>query len=98
MNNTKSITKAVIVATVCIVFIVVTAFYHHIDKYLTGLVVVILTLLVPATLIAMFVYAIKGLIEIVRNKQNLTLTFCLPTIIALTGLIYIFFSPWQFDS
>lgn len=46
----------------------------------------------------MFVYAIKGLIDIARNRQNLTLSFCMPTIVVLTTLIYIFFSPWQFDS
>lgn len=97
MNN-KSITQTIIVATLCIVFMVVTAFYHHIDKYLTGVVFIILTLLIPITFVAMFVYAIKGMIEIVRNRQNLTLIFCMPTIVTTVALIYIFFSPWQFDS
>lgn len=98
MNNNKSITKTIIVAVLSIVFIVVTSFYHHIDKHLTGAVFIILTFLVPTTLITIFIYAIKGLIEIVRNRKNLTLMFCLPTITALTALIYIFFSPWYFDS
>jgi len=98
MSNTKSITQTIIVSTVCIAFIVLTAFYHHIDKHSTGVVFIVLTLLIPITFIAMFVYAIKGLIEIRRNRQNLTLIFCMPTIIAVGGLIYIFFSPWQFDS
>ena len=97
MNN-KSITQTLIVSTVCIAFIVLTAFYHHIDKYLTGAIFIILTVLIPTTFIAMFVYAIKGLIGIVRNRKNLKLVYSLPTIITLTALIYIFFSPWQFDS
>lgn len=97
MNN-KSIAQTLIVSTVCIAFIVLTAFYHHIDKYLTGAFFIILTVLIPTTFIAMFVYAIKGLIGIFRNRKNLTLIYCLPTIITLTALIYVFFSPWQFDS
>ena len=98
MSNSKSITQAIIVTAVCIVYLVVTAFYHQIEKYLTGTVFIILTLLIPTTFIAMFVYAISGLIGIVRHRQNLNLIYCLPTIIAVTTLIYTFFSPWQFDS
>jgi len=88
MSNFKSITQAIIVTAVCIVYLVVTAFYHHIEKYLTGAVFIILTLLIPTTFIAMFVHAISGLIGIVRHRQNLNLIYCLPTIIAVTTLIY----------
>jgi hypothetical protein len=98
MGKAKSITQTIIVTLVCIVFIVVTAFYHHIDKHLTGVVFMVLTLLIPVTFIAMFVYAIKGLIDIARNRQNLTLILCMPTIVAVLALMYIFFSPWQFNS
>ena len=83
---------------VCVVYVVLTSLYHHIDKYLTGGVFIFLTLLVPVTFVSMFVYAISGLIKIVRNRQNLTFMFCLPTIIALTTIAYITFSPWQLTS
>jgi hypothetical protein len=44
------------------------------------------------------IYGIKGLIQIYRNRQNLSIKFCLPTIIALTTLTYTVFSPWRLDS
>jgi hypothetical protein len=98
MSDNKTTRRTIIVTAVCVVYLLVTAFYHHIDKYLTGIVFIILTLLIPTTFIALFIYAIKGIIQIVRNKQNLTFKFCLPTIIALTTFLYTTFSPWQLNS
>ncbi len=93
MNNSKTITHTIIVSVACFSFLVITAFYHHIDKHLTGAIFIILTLLVPITFITIIVFAIKGLIKIFR-KRNLTL----PTIISIATLSFIFFSPWQFSS
>lgn len=59
---------------------------------------IVLTLIIPTTFIMMVVYAIKGLIDIYRNRQNLSTKFCLPTIIMLITLIYTVFSPWRLDS
>lgn len=98
MSNDKTIRRIIIVTVVCIVYIVVTSLYYHIDKYLTGAVFIFLTLLFPITFIAMFVYTISGLRQIVLNRQNLTFMFCLPTIIALTTIVYSVFSPWQLNS
>ena len=74
------------------------SFYHHIEKYFPGIFVIILTLLIPVTLFIIIGYAIKGLFQIVRNRNNLTLKFCLPPILACLELSFIFFSPWWFDS
>jgi hypothetical protein len=90
--------RTIIVTIVCIVYLLVTTFYHHIDKYLTGIGFIVLTLLIPITFIAILVYAIKGIIQVVRNRQNLTFKFCLPTIIALATFTYTTFSPWQLNS
>lgn len=98
MNEVKASRRTIIVATVCVVYLLLTIFYHHIDKHLTGVLFISLTLLIPTTFIMMVVYAIKGLIEIYRNRQNLSAKFCLPTIITLTTLIYTVFSPWRLDS
>jgi hypothetical protein len=46
----------------------------------------------------MVIYSIKGLIEIYRNRKNLTFKFCLPTIIVLITLAQTLFSPWRPDS
>jgi hypothetical protein len=74
-----------------------TTFYYHIDKHLTGIGFIILTLLIPTTFIAMLVYLIKGLIGIIRNRNNLILLFCMPTIITVITFLFIS-SPWYFDS
>ena len=87
-----------IVTTVCFIYLSLTIFYHHIDKYLTGLLFIALTLLIPTTFIMMVLYAFKGLSQIIRNRKNLTFKFCIPTVITLTSLTYIIFSPWRLDS
>lgn len=96
MNNKNK--QIVIVTTVCVIYLSLTIFYHHIDKYLTGVVFIALTLLIPIAFIMMVVYAVKGLSQIIRNRKNLTFKFCIPTIIALTSLTYTIFSPWRLDS
>jgi len=98
MNDNQTTKRTIIVTMVCVVYLFLTIFYHHIDKHLTGIIFIALTLLIPTTFIAMFVYLVKGVIQIVRNRSNLTFKFCIPTIIALTTLVYTFFSPWRLDS
>ncbi len=99
MTTENAIKKRTIITTViCFIYLILTIFYHHIDKHLTGVIFIILTLLIPITFIAIAVYTISGLINIFRNRQNLTLTLCLPTIITLTTLIYTIFSPYRLDS
>src|SRR5262245_2503665 len=98
MNEIKKNRRAIIVTTVCVAYLLLTIFYHHIDKHLTGVVFIALTLLIPIAFIVMVVYFIKGLIQIYHNRQNLSFKFLLPTIITLTTLAYTIFSPWRLDS
>ena len=98
MKEFKTIKQTIIISTAFVVYILLSTFYHHIDKYLTGIIFILLTLLIPTTLILILVYVVKGLFEIYRLRKNLTFKFCLPTIIALICTTYIFFCPWQFDS
>lgn len=98
MKDLKAIKHTTIITTASVVFILLSAFYHHIDKYLTGIIFILLTLLIPTTFILIIVYVVKGLFEIYKERKNLTLKLCLPTIISLTSLTYIIFSPWQFNS
>jgi hypothetical protein len=98
MKEFKPIKQTIIVSTASVVFLVLSTFYHHIDKYLTGIIFILLTLLIPTTFILILVYAFKSLFNIYRERRNLTFKLCLPAIIALISLTYIFFSPWHFDS
>jgi len=98
MNDTKNGRRILIVTIVCVIYLLLSFFYYHIDKYLTGEVFIALTLLLPTTFIVMIIYAIKGLIVIYRDRKILTFRFCLPTIITLITLTYTLFSPWRLDS
>jgi len=83
---------------VCIVFLLLIIFYHHIDKYTTGLFFISLTLLVPITFVTIVVYLFKGLILVFRNIKELTFKIYFPVIISLVTLGYLFFSPYRLDS
>lgn len=83
---------------ICLIYLLLTIFYHHIDKYLSGSVFVILTLLVPIAFITIVVYFIIGLIQIINNIKKLTFRFCIPTIICFLTLLYTIFSPYRLDS
>jgi hypothetical protein len=98
MTTAKLRFRMFTVAIICFTHLALSAFYHHIDKYLTGWLFIFLTVLIPITFVAILIYAIYGLIEIYRNRLNLTFHRGLPTIIVLLTLLYIFFSPWSFDS
>ncbi|PSR54741.1 hypothetical protein AHMF7605_15120 [Adhaeribacter arboris] len=94
-----TIKKRMIITTViCVTYLLLTIFYHHIDKHLTGPVFIILTLLIPTTFVAIVVYTISGIIKVFNNRQNLTLRLCLPTVILLVTLTYTIFSPYRLDS
>jgi hypothetical protein len=98
MNNSKTGKRILIVSIVCTVYLLLSIFYYRIDKYLTGIVFTILTLLLSTMFIAMITYAFKGINEIYRNRKILTFRYCLPTIIVLITLIYTLVSPWRLDS
>ncbi len=98
MNNNKTGRRILIVTIICTIYLLLSFFYYHIDKYLTGILFIFLTLLLPTTFIAIITYVISGLIKTYRNRKILTFQFCLPTIIVLITLGYTLFSPWRLDS
>ena len=98
MNGDTGNRRAVVVATICTVYLLLTIFFHHIDKHLTGALFILLTLLIPTTFVAMIVYTIKGLTQLYKNRQRLSFRILLPTIISISTLIYAVFSPWRLDS
>jgi len=97
MTNTIN-RKRTIVITVCIAYLLLTIFYHHIDKYTTGILFIILTLLIPVAFIAIIVYLIKGLFQIYHDRKSLSLNVYLPTLICLVTLAYTILSPYRLDS
>jgi len=98
MDNNKVRKQTKVAAPACIVYLLLTIFYHHIDKYLPDALRIVLTLLIPVAFIVIVVYFIKGLMTILRNRKHLFFPIFLPTLISLTTLAYTFFSPWRLDS
>lgn len=100
MTGETAKTKRTIILTtiVCCVYLLLTIFYHHINKNLSGVVYLILTALIPITFITIIVFEIKGIIEIIRNRNSLNFNFLLPTIVCSITLLYTLFSPYRLDS
>lgn len=99
MEETTQTRRSLILTTIiCSIYLLLTIFYHHINKHLSGIVYLILTALIPVTFIAIVVFEIKGIVKIIRNRQNLNFTLCLPTIICSITLLYTLFSPYRLDS
>jgi len=98
MENNKVRKQIRIAATACIVYLFLTIFYHHIDKYSPDILRIVLTLLIPITFIVIVVYLIKGLITIFHNRKHLSFSIFLAAVIPLTTLAYTLFSPWRLDS
>ncbi|MES2619630.1 MAG: hypothetical protein V4615_02175 [Bacteroidota bacterium] len=97
MNKSKATRDTIIVGILSVVLMLVTGFYYHIDKHLTGAIFIGLTLLLPISLIAIFLYAVKGLMQFYYIRQNQPLKFYIPGIVAILTLAYVL-SPWQLSS
>jgi hypothetical protein len=93
----KNRNRIAITITAFCIYTLLTTFYYHIDKYITGILFFILTLLVPTTLVIMIVYFFKNAILAFRGIQNLSFQLFLPLIISTITLIYVFLCP-NFDS
>ncbi len=94
-TNTKRIT---ITTIVCVTYLLLTICYYHIDKYLTGVIFAILTLLIPTLFFAVIVYLILSIIQLYKNRQQLNLSVFIPSIICVLTLAYTLFCPFRLDS
>ena len=96
MENSKN--KILITSIVCCVYLLLTIFYYHIDKHISGVIYFILILLIPITFIAMIVYCIKGVVAVFRNRKDLTIRIFIPFTICAITLLYTLFSPYRLNS
>jgi hypothetical protein len=95
----KKIKRRNVTASVaCFIYLLLTFFYYHIDKYLAGLIFVALILIVLTAFIIIFIYALKGIAQIIIYRKTLTLKICLPAILSVATLSYSLFSPWKINS
>ncbi len=99
MKETAKTKRLLIITTIiCCIYLLFTIFYHHIDKNLSGILYIFLTVLIPITFVTIIVFEIKGIIKIIRNRRDLNFKSCLPTIVCTITLLYTLFSPYRLDS
>ena len=98
MENSKNKKQILPTSIICCVYLLLTIFYYHIDKYTSGIICFILTILIPITFITMIVYCVKGIVRIIRNRKNLTIWAFIPFVICTITLMYTLFSPYRLNS
>ena len=98
MENSKNKKRILTTSIVCCVYLVLTIFYYHIDKYTSGIICFLLTVFIPITFIALIVFFINGIIWIFKNRKNLTIRIFIPFIICAITLTYTIFSPYRLNS
>ena len=98
MENTKNKKRILITSIICCVYLLLTIFYYHIDKYTSGIICFLLTILIPITFIAMIVFCVKGIISFFKNRKNFTTWIFVPFAICAVTLTYTIFSPYRLDS
>jgi hypothetical protein len=99
MEKTAKTKRSLILTIfICCIYLLLTIFYHHINKNFSGFFYIFLTVLIPITFITIVVFQVRGIIEIIRNRKYLNFKFCLPTIICSITHLYTLFSPYRFDS
>lgn len=90
--------RIILVTIVCCVYVLLSIFYHHINKNLSRVLYIFLAGIIPISFVTIIVYEIKGIIELFRNRRNLNFRFFLPVIICTVTLLYTFLSPYRLDS
>ena len=98
MNIDLNKNQLIKVSITCAVFLLLIIFYYHIEKYTTGLIYILLTLLIPVTFVLMAILFIKGLIQIIKNIKQLSIGYFLTPFITGLTFTYLFFSPYRLDS
>ncbi|MFC6225335.1 hypothetical protein ACFP2F_18955 [Hymenobacter artigasi] len=98
MDSKKPANRLIKAIFICLAFLLLTGFYYHLDKYLTGLIFIILTLCIPILFLFIVVYAFKELFDIIRNKQKRNTINALPSVLYFLTSSYLLFSPYQFSS
>ncbi len=94
-TENRSITLTSIFAFLLLFLII---FYYHIDKYINGVLFLFVFLLMPLSFIALIVQTIKAIIEIIRNRKQVSFRHFIPLLISTVVFGYIFLVPYRLDS
>lgn len=95
MTIYKSKKQIIIITILLLIYILVNSFYYHINR--SGL--SFLAFIVMAICFIILVYfVLKGIFQIFKDCDRFTLQTYSPSFIALVGIAYILFWPWNFDS
>lgn len=98
MTDKKNRNRIILTSSICSSYLLLTIFYYHIDKHLTGALFTILFLLIPILFLTIAVFTIIHFILIFKQRYNLTLKVFLPILVCILTLSYTIFSPYRLDS
>ncbi len=93
-----SITRNKLVLICCCLYFILVTFYYHIDKHLTGVIFIVLTLLIPVTFSAIIIHTVDSLVKFSRTKQKFSLASCTAVTICCFTIAYTLFSPYRLNS
>ena len=93
-----SINRNKLVLISCCLYFILVTFYYHIDKHLTGVIFIVLTLLIPVMFAAIVIHTADSLIKLIRKKQKFSLASCSVLTVCLFIIAYTLFSPYRLNS
>ena len=82
----------------CLTYLLLTAFYYHIDKHLTGITFALCNMLIVVSFLLIVFRGLKALFYLLRNYQNVTPYLITGGLVCLLTLAYSILSPYQFNS
>ena len=97
MNDRKIKSQLITTTIICSCYLLFTFFSYHIEKH-TLIFSLLHYLLFLIMSFIVFVFLIKGVIQIVNNAKSFTFYLCLPTIICIISLLYSIFSVGRLTS
>jgi hypothetical protein len=81
MKNKKGWSEIILAVVICTVHFGTGFFYPLFDRHLPGLISFFSILLIPITSLVILIYLVKGIIQLIKNRPQMTMMAWTPTII-----------------
>jgi hypothetical protein len=98
MQSDPNRKRLIVAAILCSAYFILTVCYHHIDKYLSGPIFILLTLLIPLLFITLVVLVIGGAIRNIGSSERRQIRSWLPTLLSAATLLNSIFNPLNLSS
>ncbi|NVO31178.1 hypothetical protein [Hymenobacter lapidiphilus] len=98
MDSKEDINRLTKAVFICLAFLLLTGFYYHLDKYVSGFIFITIPLTIVILFLSIVIYTIKYSLNLFQRIDRFKLINIIPAILYYLTLIYLFFSPYQFSS